>query len=110
MKVLASKQVREYLYELSVTLYEKEYFGFLENAEKYIEELFLDIQTNLPYKLKRPAPKYFEKYGEKLLFATFVKNKNTTWYVFFNVYQTENEIICLVQHITNNHVAGHLLE
>ncbi|NLO69795.1 MAG: hypothetical protein GX102_02350 [Porphyromonadaceae bacterium] len=111
MKVLVSPRVRSYLYELSEILHDKEYFGFLETAEKYVEELFKDIETSLPYKLKHIAPQYFERYGKKLFYATFVKNKHTTWYVFFSTYQNvDNELIYLVTYISNNHVIGHLLD
>ena len=37
---IVTQQVREYLMELINILYEKEYFGFEENAQKYVEELF----------------------------------------------------------------------
>lgn len=43
MKVIALPEVREYFSELIHILYKKEYFGFEENAQKYVEELFLDI-------------------------------------------------------------------
>ena len=46
MKVIALPEVREYLMELINILYEKEYFGFEENAQKYVEELFFDISNN----------------------------------------------------------------
>lgn len=69
---------------ISLILYEKDYFGFLESAERYVEDLFLDITTTLPFRLKLPAPS-FEYYGNKLLYATFTKSKITQWYVFFTV-------------------------
>lgn len=108
MKVIALPEVREYLMELINILYEKEYFGFEENAQKYVEELFLDIKTNLPQKLKKPAPPYFDRYGKKMLYSTFRKNKNTQWYVFFNVYQ-KDEITFVIRYISNNHVIAKYL-
>ena len=56
MKVIALPEVREYLMELIQILYKKEYFGFEENAQKYVEELIFDIKNNLPLKLNKPAP------------------------------------------------------
>lgn len=44
MKVIALPEVREYLMELIQILYKKEYFGFEENAQKYVEELIFDIK------------------------------------------------------------------
>ena len=38
MKVIALPEVREYLMELIQILYKKEYFGFEENAQKYVED------------------------------------------------------------------------
>lgn len=109
MKVIALQEVRKYLMELIHTLYEKEYFGFEENAQKYVEELFFDIKTNLPMKLKKPAPAYFERYGKKMLYSTFRKNKTTQWYVFFNVYQKDDEITFVIRYISNNHVIAQYL-
>ena len=109
MKVIALPEVREYLMELINILYEKEYFGFEENAQKYVEELFFDIKTNLPLKLKKPAPPYFDRYGKKMLYATFQKNKATQWYVFFNVYQKDGEITFIIRYISNNHVTAQYL-
>ena len=98
MRVIALPEVREYLMELINVLYEKEYFGFEENAQKYVEELFLDIKNNLPLKLKKPAPPYFDRYGKKMLYSTFRKNKATQWYVFFNVYQKDGEITFIIRY------------
>lgn len=109
MKVIALPEVREYLMELINILYEKEYFGFEENAQKYVEELFLDIKTNLPLKLKKPAPPYFDRYGKKMLYSTFRKNKATQWYVFFNVYQKDGEMTFIIRYISNNHVTAQYL-
>ena len=70
---------------------------------------FFDIKTNLPLKLKKPAPPYFDRYGKKMLYSTFQKNKATQWYVFFNVYQKDGEITFIIRYISNNHVtAQHL--
>lgn len=39
MRVIALPEVREYLMELINVLYEKEYFGFEENAQKFNENV-----------------------------------------------------------------------
>jgi hypothetical protein len=39
MKVLFLPEVRSYFKELSITLYQKEYFGFFEKALQYANEL-----------------------------------------------------------------------
>ena len=109
MKVLFSPEVRKYLKDVSLIMYENNYFGFLDSAEKYIDELFNDILKNLPNSLKRPAPEYFSKYGKDLLYSGFRKNKTTKWYVFFNLYEENGELIYLVRYISNNHVIAHKL-
>jgi hypothetical protein len=109
MKVLATPEVIEYLENLITILFEKEYFGFEEFAQKYVNELIYDIRTNLPKRPSKPAPKHFEKYGEELQYASFKKNKRTTWYVFFEIYEENDEIIYLLCHIENNHTAAQFL-
>lgn len=105
MKVLLSKEVNDYLVELIKILYEKEYFGFEDSAVEYVFDLYDDIESSLHRKLKKKAPPHFEKYGEELYYATYKKNHNTQWYVFF---QYENGVY-LVRHIENNHTAAQYL-
>ncbi|MCW3789710.1 hypothetical protein [Plebeiibacterium sediminum] len=109
MKVVALPQVREYLKELSQVLYENEYFGFEESAIKYVEDLFKDIETTLHRRQKRQAPSYFDRFGKNMFYATFKRSKNTQWFVFFTIYEKNNELIYLVRHITNNHVSSQYL-
>ena len=78
MKVTVIPEVLEYMENLVPILYEKGYFSFKDSARKYVGELYDDIQTNLPAKLKKPAPKYFtDRYGEGLYYAVFPKSKHT---------------------------------
>ena len=104
MTVLFLPEVEDYLYELIEILYHKEYFGFKESAINYVTDLKNDIKTDLANKVKRPAPRFFNKYGKKMLYATFRKSKATQWYVFFNIYEHNGELIYLVRYIGNNHV------
>ena len=62
MKVLFLPEVEDYLYELTEILYKKEYFGFKESAVKYVTDLENDIKINLPNKVKRQAPGFFDRY------------------------------------------------
>jgi hypothetical protein len=111
MKVLALPEVRQYLYELSLILHEKGYFSYLDSSERYVEELFTDIKMTLPNRLRRHAPPYFERYGKDMYYAIFRKNKQTQWYVFFTIYESEGkeDIIYLVRYISNNHVIAQYL-
>jgi len=110
MKVLATTKVIEYWENLITILYEKGYFGSEEFAKRYVDELIDDIKTNLPYRASKPAPKRFEKYGEELRYASFKKNRRTTWYAFFEIYEENEEIIYLVCHIENNHTVARYLK
>ncbi len=109
MQVIFLEKVLEYLEDLAVTLYEKGYFGLENTASKYVVELHDDIVMNLPVKLHRPAPSYFDQYGENMEYAVFNKNKHTQWYVFFRVYQIDGKIIYQVRYIANNHTAAQYL-
>ncbi len=109
MKVVILPEVVDYLLELSDRLYEKEYFGFEETAIKYTDALFDAIQTELPYKSPKPAPVYFEKFGSGMSYVTFKWNKNTSWYVFFNTFRYDGDIIYYVQYISNNHMIAQFL-
>ena len=110
MKVLATTEVIDYWENLITILYEKEYFGSEEFAQRYVDELLIEIKTNLPYRTSKPAPKQFDKFGEKLRYASFKKSKRTSWYVFFETYEENDEIIYLVCHIENNHTAAQYLD
>jgi hypothetical protein len=109
MKVLFLPEVEDYLFELIEVLYRKGYFGFEESAVKYIKSLEGDIRTNLFSKRRRPAPPFFNRYGEKLLYSVFAKSRTTQWYVFFNVYQDNGETVFVVRYISNNHVIAQFL-
>jgi len=106
MKVIFAPEVRLYLKELSELLYEKDYFGFEDAAYKYVEDLVLDIMASLPNKLKKSAPAYFNRYGKHLCYATFKKNDNTQWYIFFN----NEDDIYLVRYIGNNHTCAQYIK
>ena len=109
MKVLAKPEVVEYLDNLVDILFEKNYFSYVEEAIDYVEELRYDIKKNLPIKLHKPVPKYYDKYGKNLYYAVFRKNKRTSWYAFFSKYAENGETIYLVCYIGNNHTeAQHL--
>ena len=103
MRVEAIPKVYEYLESLVTTLYEEGYFGLKESVRKYVDELFDDIKTNLPTRQHKSAPKRFDKYGKGMKYASFRKNRRTTWYAFFKTYYYNGETIYLVRYIANNH-------
>lgn len=109
MKVLFLPEVRMYFQELQDILFEKEYFGFEESAVQYVRDLIFDIEATLPERVSKIAPPYFNRYGKELRYASFRKNRNTQWYVFFNKYRENGEVIYLVRYISNNHIIAQYL-
>ena len=110
MKVLATPKIHDYLDDLVTVLYENGYFGFEDFAIDYVNDLIDFIITRMPTSLQRPAPKYYEKYGEKLKYTVYRRSKHTHWYIFFNKYKDKGEIIYMVRYIGNNHTDAHHLD
>ncbi|MCD8042946.1 MAG: hypothetical protein LUH10_07755 [Tannerellaceae bacterium] len=106
MKVIYTKAVKIYFWELVDILLHKNYFNFREFADKYVDSLILELEKTIHLRPKRKAPRYFSRYGQELWYISYSKNKNTTWYFFFTLHENDTYII---RYITNNHVAGHLL-
>ena len=109
MRVFFAPIIQDFYYELEIVLLEKGYFSFKENADKYVADLFYDIETNLPRLRHKPAPKYYDKYGKDIYYSAFRKNRRTTWYAFFTKYEENEETIYLVLYIGNNHTEAHHL-
>ena len=83
MKVFYTTSVNQYLDDLVDILYFKNYFGFEESAIKYVDNLTGEIEKTIHLRIRNIAPTYFLKYGKDLHYTTYLKNKNTTWYIFF---------------------------
>ena len=98
-----SPEVEEDLYKLIEILVVKEYLGTYVSAMSYVEDLIIDIQQNIHTKLKKKAPAFFDRYGKDMLYITYQRNINTTWYVFFSIVE---EDIYFIKYITNNHVSA----
>ena len=75
----------------------------------YVKELIHDITSKLPTRRHIPAPPYFDRFGEDMKYAVFPKNKRTSWYVFFQIYEENGQIYYLVRYISNNHLVAHYL-
>ena len=109
MNVIFTPKVLLYFEDLIITLYDKEYFSILETSKVYVDELVDDIKTNLPEKRHRLAPAHYNKYGKGMKYASFKKNRRTTWYAFFKTYEKNGELFYLVRYIGNNHTEAHHL-
>ena len=109
MKIVVLAKVQQYLECLKTILFEKEYFSFEDQAQRYVDELFDEIIECLPKRPNKPAPPYFEKYGKGMYYAVFKKNKNTHWYVFFKISWKNGEKIYKIRYIANNHTVAQYL-
>jgi len=109
MKIVFLPEALNYFNELSTILYENNYFGFEDSALKYVDDLFEEIKTTIHCQVKKPAPPYFDRFGKNMLYSAFRKNKTTEWYVFFNIYQDNEDITLVIRYISNNHMIAQFL-
>ena len=109
MNVIILPEVLEYLDNLVYILFKKRYFSYLETSINYIDDLIDNIEITLPIRVQKPAPEYFDRYGKKMKYATFKKNRSTTWYAFFTTYNNNEETVYLVRYIANNHTIAQYL-
>ena len=58
-KVLFLPEVVDQFLELAEILYKEGYLGFKEVAIEYAEQLFRDIQSSLPQKVRKDAPSHY---------------------------------------------------
>jgi hypothetical protein len=112
IQVVFNENVKLLFFELIDTLYLKEYFGFLDEAKKYVSEIEQYFSTEIPILhrlgLSKKAMPYFNKYGNNLFFASYRKTKpNTTWYAFYEIFDKR---YFKVVHVINNHTeeAAHI--
>lgn len=96
-KIIITSEVISFLDELIFTLYRKDYFRFIENAEKYVLDIYEFIEEEIPLNNFKKTPKSLSKYGDFYIF--YQSNARTTWYIFFS----KKESVYLIKHIANNH-------
>jgi len=106
MKVAYHPLVIDYLEQLTFKLFEKEYFGFYSTACEYVDNMIDFISSNIHLSRHYKASSHFNNHGNNLMYFTYQPNKQTTWYIFFNV----NDNRYLIRYITNNHASGHLIK
>ena len=104
-QVVFSENVKFLFFEHIDILYQKEYFGYLDDAKEYVSEIEQYFRTEIPklhrLGLSKRAMPYFEKYGDNLFFATYRRTKTrTTWYAFYEIFDNR---YFKIMHIINNH-------
>ena len=86
-----------YLDGLVQVLYKKEYFGFIETAENYVDQIYDAVDENIKVQKHKTTPKQLKHLGSKYIF--YKANTRTIWYIFF---ESRNNKY-LITGITNSH-------
>jgi hypothetical protein len=86
------------LNQLVNILYDEEYFGFMDTAFNYADNIYDFIYTIPKQQYKFTSNKKLGTY-----YCSFKANRNTTWYITFD----KQEEKYIVQNITNNHSADY---
>jgi hypothetical protein len=97
IKIIYTRQFIEYLDNLARVLYSKEYFGFIESAEFYIDRIYDFVDENILSFPSKKTPIQIQHLGSNYIF--YKSNQRTTWYVFFE--KSENNY--LITNIINSH-------
>ncbi len=81
IEIIYTKAFIEYLDTLVFILYKKEYFGFIESSESYIDKIYDFIEQDIQNFPAKKTPKELKNFGSNYIF--YKSNQRTTWYVFF---------------------------
>ncbi|MBN8652432.1 MAG: hypothetical protein J0L67_13450 [Cytophagales bacterium] len=95
--ILIERGVALYLNRLIDILIEKEYLGFYETAEQYVNKIYDFIYNKLPSTHFKETKSEYARLGK--YYSMYKANKRTSWVVFFEI----NKGRILITHITNNH-------
>jgi hypothetical protein len=90
--------VEKYLNDLVDILFEQEYFGFKESAQKYVREIMDNAEFGILNFTSKITPFQLQHLGK--YYVSYPTKNRTTWYIFFSKF--EHRI--LIKYITNNHV------
>jgi hypothetical protein len=81
IEVIFTPSVISYFDDLVIVLYKKEYFGFIESAEEYVDNIYDAVPERIKKSQHKKAPKSLQYLGSNYIF--YKPNTRTTWYVFF---------------------------
>ena len=98
VKIELLPEVIIFLNELVELLFYKEYFGFEDAAQFYVQNIYDFIENDLINFPHKSTPKKLKHFGPNYVF--YRPNNRTTWYIFFE--KSNNRY--LISHLTNNHV------
>jgi plasmid stabilization system protein ParE len=91
-------EVIDFLNDVVKILFKKEYFGFQDAAQRYVQKIYDFIEFELVNFPHKSTPSSLKIFGSNYVF--YKPNNRTTWYIFFE--KKQNRI--LITHITNNHI------
>ena len=97
IEINSTPDVVRFLDDLINELYKKEYFGFIESAEKYVSDIYKAIPDRIKKTTHKKTPNNIKYLGSNYIF--YKANARTTWYVFFE----KQDAIFLITGIMNNH-------
>lgn len=95
--IIYSPEVKIYFIELIDVLFEKEYFGFSESAEEYVNKIREFIEQKIGFYPSKNTPLELLKFGE--MYIRYESNSNTSWYIFYS----QVEQTYFIKLISNNH-------
>ena len=81
IEVIFTSSVIRYLDDLVVILYKKQYFGFIESAEEYVDDIYDVIPERIKKSPHKKTPITLQYLGSNYIF--YKTNARTTWYIFF---------------------------
>lgn len=94
-KIVILPALENKLFGLVFILHDKEYFGFVESALAYVDNI-IDFIYTIPRRKHKKTKN--SKYGGSL-YCSYKANSSTTWIVCFD-FQDDT---WLIKNITNNH-------
>lgn len=97
IEVIYTPSVISYLNDLVIILYKKQYFGFIESADEYVDGIYDAIPERIKKSPHKKTPKSLQYLGSNYIF--YKTNSRTTWYIFFE----KRDQNYLIIGITNNH-------
>lgn len=81
IEVVFTPSVISYLDDLVLILYKKEYFGFIESAEEYVDDIYDAVPEKIRKSPHKKTSKSLKHLGSEYVF--YKPNARTTWYIFF---------------------------
>lgn len=97
IEIIFTPKIILYLDDLVRILYRKEYFGFIDSAEKYVSDIYDSVPEKLKGPIHKTTPKELKHLGSKYIF--YKANSRTVWYIFF---ENKNEKYLITGIINSN--------